>query len=462
MKYPGLPAPPVPSSVPGVTAADPLYSLTLKAFWAQMKRESFSFWMICAYLFVEYVRPQSILPWLDFLPWAQVTLLLALLGLFAEREKKWVSDPANLFMLLFQLVIVLSSFLAVYPAISWLHFSDFFNWLIIYFLVINIVRTERRLLIFIAIFMIASFKLSLFGARTWMVRGFSFTTWGIQGPPGFFTNSGELSIQMLVYGPLAYYLAIFFRPHISKTKFYLLLLMPVTAAMTVIGASSRGAQLALGYQSYRTLLKGRTSVKTIIVAVAAIWIAVSLIPAEQKARFTALGDDRTSQQRLLYWKHGLEMIHDHPVLGIGYFNFQKYYQEHHSDDLLYPEAQLPHNIFIQVGTDAGALGLICLIALMFRTAQIARRIRGHSTSHSLVGRPLLPIANGLLVAMWGFVIAGQFVTVTYYPFFWMNLAMMVCVSNIARKTVQDISGQASTQETPATERVPGAFPAGVS
>jgi hypothetical protein len=35
--------------------------------------------------------------------------------------------------------------------------------------------------------------------------------------------------------------------------------------------------------------------------------------------------------------------------------------------------------------------------------------------------------------MWGFLIAGQFVTVTYYPFFWINLAMMVATGNVARQ-----------------------------
>ena len=413
--------------------AEPLYTLTFRAFASQMKKEPFSFWMICAYLFVEYVRPQSIIPWLDVLPWAQATLALALVGRLVERDAKWVSDSANIWMTLFLLVIILSSALAIYPDQSWAHFKDFFGWFVIYFLIVNIVTTERRLLIFLSIFLLASFKLSLFGARIWVMRGFSFTTWGIQGPPGFFTNSGEFSIQMLVYGPLAYYLALFLRPYISRLKFYAMLLMPITAVMSVIGASSRGAQVALGYQSYLTLIKGKLSLRNVLIAVAAIWLAVSLLPEEQKARFTASGDDRPSQQRLLYWKHGLEMIREHPVLGVGYFNFAPYYDKHYPEDVLYAEAQLPHNIFIQVGTDAGAMGLICLLALMIRTSTIARQVRKLCAGPSLSNRALVPIAKGLIVAMWGFIIAGQFVTVAYYPFFWVNLAMMVCVGNVARR-----------------------------
>ncbi len=92
---------------------------------------------------------------------------------------------------------------------------DFFGWYVIYFLVINIVTTEARFLLFLAVFLLCSFKLSLFGAKTWTLRGFAFTKWGLQGPPGYFENSGEFAIQMLMFSPLAYELARFLKPHVS-------------------------------------------------------------------------------------------------------------------------------------------------------------------------------------------------------------------------------------------------------
>jgi hypothetical protein len=70
-----------------------LYKLELKTWWAFFKGESFAFKMICGYLFVEYVRPQSILPWLDFLPWAQVFVLGALFGLLMDQDKKMGKIP---------------------------------------------------------------------------------------------------------------------------------------------------------------------------------------------------------------------------------------------------------------------------------------------------------------------------------------------------------------------------------
>lgn len=421
---------------------DGFYALRLAAIWQSIKQEHFSFWMICCYLFVEYVRPQSIIPALDILPWAKVFLLLSLIGILLDRNRQWTSDPANKWMALFLVAIVLSSLAAAYPSISWDHFMDFFGWFIIYFLIVNVVTSERRFLVFLAIFLLCSFKLSFFGAKTWALRGFSFTSWGLMGPPGFFQNSGEFAIQMLMFSPVAFELALFLRPYISKVKFYFLLLLPITGAMSVMGASSRGAQIALAYQVYGNILKGRLSFKALITVVAVIYVGLALLPEEQKARFSSAGNDGTSQQRLLYWRHGIEMIKDHPIIGVGFYNFGAYFAAHWPQDMLrggtsagggIVVSELPHNIFVQVGTDTGAVGLLVFSMLIYRSWKGTCEIEQLQAKAEDASKPFSAIAKGLRVAMWGFVIAGQFVTVTYYPFFWINLALIVALRNVVLK-----------------------------
>lgn len=405
-----------------------LFALKLKSLASAMKQEHFSFWAACGYLLVEYVRPQSILPSIDVLPWGQLFVLLAIGSWVFDARQRWVRDPTNKWMILFLFTIVLASLTAYWPDLSWSHFMDFFGWFIIYFLIVNIVNSERRLFLFLLLFLLASFKLSQHGARTWAMRGFSFENWGLMGPEGPFQNSGELAVQMLMFMPIAYRLAVAIRPWLSRLKFWLLMLLPVTASMTVAGASSRGSQIGLAVQVYHTFLKGRWSFRTVVITVAAVGLAVSLLPAEQWDRFRNAGSDDTSQQRLLYWKHGLEMIKDHPVLGVGYFNFSSYYTVHHPDDILFGNAQLPHNIFVQVGTDAGLLGLAIYLALIissFRSTRAIRRKLDNNRSHWLYS-----VSFGYDAALIGFLIAGQFVTIGYYPFMWVQLALTAATRNI--------------------------------
>lgn len=396
-----------------------LYTLELKVWWQYFKSESFAFKMICLYLFVEYVRPQSIFTWLDFLPWAQLFVLGSLVGIFMEKDRKWVASPINKWMVLFFLSILWSTLNAHYPEVSYTKLADFYTWFIIYFLIINIVTTPQRLLFFLAIFCIASFKLSFSLALTWAKRGFSFASWGLSGPSGFFQNSGELAIQMAVFWPIGLAVALSLKPYLPKWKYRVLILMPITACMVILGASSRGGQLAMAAQFFLRFFKQIFKFKVlfgIIVVVTAGW---HFLPEEQKQRFAEAGTDKTSQQRLLYWENGYQMMNDYPLTGVGYYNFRAYFEDYYAQDMLYPRAELPHNIFIQVGADLGYVGLFFYLMLILCAFLALSRI-GTLELPGLFGE----LSTAFKVSMLGFIIAGQFVSVVYYPFLWIHLAII--------------------------------------
>ncbi len=426
---------------------DDFYALKPRSIWRHFKSEHFSFWMICGYLFCEYVRPQSIMPAIDILPWTQLFIVLSAVGWFFDKNRRWTRDATNLWMMLFLVVILLSSWQAYNTQVAFKNLDFFYTWVIIYFLIISIVNTEKRLFIFLLIFMLASFKLSLFGARTWATRGFGFTTWGLMGPPGFFQNSGELAIQMLMFSGVSLFFLTGIKPHLGKYKNYALASFPVTAAMTVMGTSSRGGQIGLAVQLLIAFWS-KISFKRLIVFVFVAYIGYQLIPEEQKQRFAEMGDDKTSQQRLLYWEHGIDMLNDHPWLGVGYFNFPSYYQRYYANDLLVKNAELPHNIFIQVGADTGYTGLFVYLMLIWSHFKCTRAVRKIEKSRERKGSWLYSISTGLDIGFIGFLIAGQFVSVVYYPFMWINLAFSVAARNIAvRQVAASKKLEASSKKT---------------
>lgn len=415
---------------------DKLYTLNPKALWAQMKKEHFAFWMICFYLILQYFDPLQIYHGLDFLPLDKITLGLAVLTLPMDSRRHWVRDATNVWMTLFFVVILVSSALATYPAISWSHWFDFVGWYLIYFLVINIVTTPERYFIFLLIFLLANFKMSFFGARTWALRGFGFTGWGIVGPPGYFQNSSDFSSEMLMFAPIAFELALFVKPRVRRLTYWFLMLGAVTGAMSVLGASSRGSQVGLAFQGSWMAIQRKLKVGVLIGIVVLAGLGYALLPAAEKARFAAAGTDRTSVQRLDYWRAATKMIENHPFLGVGYYNFAPVYVAHRSDKLWHGKAQLPHNIFFQVGTDAGLIGLGIFMMLIYRNLKITRDIRRASEKSEGVPEFAPSVGKGLVVTTWGFVVAGQFNTVAYYPFFWINLALTVSLADIIRRTVE--------------------------
>jgi O-antigen ligase len=234
---------------------------------------------------------------------------------------------------------------------------------------------------------------------------------------------------MNVFFGVSYYFYQSVKQHVQGIKLWIVRLCPITAAMTVMAASSRGAQLALVVQAYFVFLHGKISFKSIVSIVVVLGVMYYALPEEQLQRFESAGEDNTSKQRLLYWEHGWEMMVDHPFLGVGYYNFRSYYNKHYSDDLYYESAELPHNIFVQVGADLGFVGLFVYLVLIWYGFRIPVRIRSRLIEKGKVDDWRIPISKGLAVGFLGFIIAGQFVSVVYYPYMWIHLAMCAALLN---------------------------------
>lgn len=402
------------------------YFIRIKPMWGYAKQAHFSFWMISFYLFFEYSRPQAIFPAIDFLPWAQLFLMGALAGAFFDKTVKWVSHPVNFLMIALGILIFIASHTAYFPKFSQRFYIDFYSWFVIYFLIINIVNTRERFYIFFLVFLFSAAKISVGTSINWALRGFAFTSWGLTGPRGYFQNSGELSILMLTLFPVAFKLFIYLKDRVTKFEKFLLLSFWITPVLTILGASSRGSQLALAVQLAFLFRKNIFRIKPLVMTAALFALLYHLLPDEQMERFRNMGEDQTSEQRLLYWKNGIEMINDHPFTGVGYFNFIPYYERHFPQDMLYDDAELPHNIIIQIGTDAGYPAIIVYLLLLISPLVIARAAIKENKD-PLLNVLLVGISYGLL----GFTVAGQFVSVVYYPFLWLGLAFLVAGRNVS-------------------------------
>ena len=91
------------------------FALNIKSIWSFFAGEHFSFWAICGYLFIEYVRPQSIIPAIDILPWGKFFIFLSALCWAADKKRRWHANPINKWMVIYLLVVILATFTAYWP-----------------------------------------------------------------------------------------------------------------------------------------------------------------------------------------------------------------------------------------------------------------------------------------------------------------------------------------------------------
>ena len=393
--------------------------------WFSFWHEHPAFWCICGYLFFEYFRPQSIYPMIDFLPWTKILLVLSLLLSVVDNKAIFKFSTSHFFLLLFTLWVFYSYSYAYDRTFYQAHIVDYLQWPIIFVTITRIVSTKERFYLFLMIFFICNLKLSVGTAKIWLMSGFADMGGNLNGPAGFFQNSGELAIEMLIMFGLSVGL---YKAHFKTEprfgKFIIILAMGTSIA-TLIGAGSRGSQIALiGIVLiwFRSALFQPKQLLLGVVVIAILWLN---FPEAQKARFSTIGADRPSLQRQLYWHNGYAMIRSHPIAGVGFYGYIPYYYDHFPDDMLYTTVGLPHNIFIQVGAELGLVGLILYGALILAPLFKTRPYFAWHAKGTVSVKSIRPILAGLNYGFLGFLVAGQFVSVVYYPYMWVYLALTV-------------------------------------
>lgn len=417
---------------PGAPTAEPLYSLHPLRIWRFLQTQPVYFWAICIYAFFEYVRPQQIYTWMLFFPWTQAAILVALVGAVMGSVRFRLATPIDHLLSVFSGVVLLSCLTAQWPEVSLGKVGPiYFTWVLIYLLISNIVTTERRFIVFILGFLLYSFKMSQHGTRSWAMAGFAFQGHGVTGAPGWFQNSGEFGVQMAIFVPIVGYFTVALRPHLGKKMLLFCYLMMLTAIIGTIGSSSRGAMIAVAAVVLFMVLKSRHKMKALMIVAVLALFTNFMLPPESRARFEAIGDDedRTSVSRQNYWNFGVKVIGEYPVLGIGFANWPEYYKKFHGYEAL------PHNIFIEVAAELGYAGFVVFLGLITATFVVNHRTRKMVVPLEDRGKFVASMAHGLDAALIGFLVAGQFVTVTYYPFFWINLAMTVALHNTAQDLI---------------------------
>lgn len=429
-----------------------LYALRIRSLLQAFGRERMSFWLISFYIFLEYVRPQTAYPIIDIIPWAQTAILLTIAFFLIERNRMSVKNGASTLLVLFLLTILLSSALAYKPAASFDKIDIFLVWFIVYFLVINIVNTESRFFLFLGLFLLWTFKMTLHGFLSWASRGFAHAEWGVTGAPGWFHNSGEFGIQLAFIIPLFLYFIWALRQYWSKIKLFAMLALPVTAIGSVIATSSRGALLGAGAAILWMAIQSKKKVVVAALLVVPLaFIVYKSLPQETASRFDTVGTDRTSQSRLERWKDGMEIMGDYPVLGIGYGNWREYYGDRYRPrsyrQLSGPGqgAGLSHNIFIDAGAELGYVGLGVFLLLILST--FVTNYRTRKAALALDNKFHYFMAHAFDAGMIGFLVSASFVSVLFYPYFWIALAFTVALNNVATKPLRD------REEAPAWERV---------
>ena len=401
-----------------------------------------SFYFSLLYLVIEYMRPQSMYESLAGLPLALIAILGIIIAFVFEGKKFINSSFQNTLLLLYLFWFFISSIFAFNFDLAWQPLIDFLKIVIIYFLLTNILTDQRKLYVFLFVLLLLNFKYAQFAVRIWIGNDFYVDPRGLHEGggigSGFFQNPNDFGVALNSVLGMSFYLIFYDTKKIFnwfKMRWFHLISI-ITFPLAALATSSRGAALAFGVACLGVWYKSKRKIFGLVLLLIVAGGYIALIPKDNWARFHRMGtdEDKTSQSRLEIWRSGVRMANEHPLTGVGPNNYIYANQENYHSGL----NQVQHNIFVQAMSELGYPGLILLILIMLGCFINNKKVRLILNEKKMNNSFLYGLSHGLDISLLGFITNGFFITVLYYPFFWMILILSVSLRNIVKNTADKL------------------------
>ena len=179
----------------------------------------------------------------------------------------------------------------------------------------------------------------------------------------FFTNPNYLSVYLLLLIPIA--LGLITVSSLPVCKRFFAAVVFTACSVALLFTMSRGAWLGITTALILfSVIKDRRFLVLLLVIVLLVLLAA---PPEVISRMKTIISIKSNMDRIKLWSSTIEMIKDHPVLGVGIGNFRPVYAEYASGKLMIHT----HNIFLQFTVELGIAGLLFIIYFLYLLARVA-------------------------------------------------------------------------------------------
>ena len=376
---------------------------------------------------VLYFRPYELFPALSsFNNMAFVLAVATLLVFFPTQlalEGTLTARPREVnLLLLLCLVALLSIPLAIDPGVAWDMFSgNFIKAILMFIVMVNVVRTPRRLKALILLALAVSLFLSVGALKDYYSGNVIIEGYRVAGRiGGLFDNPNDLALHLATMIPIAVALLLSARGVMGKLTYGVCAAL-MLAAITV--TFSRGGFLGLVAASTFLAWKlGRRNrfVVVVIMLVAAI-LFLALAPGNFSVRILSIfipgldpvGSSGARQQLLI--KSVLVALR-HPLLGVGMGNFP----------IVSIHDQVTHNAYTQVASEMGAAALAFYVLLIVSPLRRLREIEDQTYEARRASR-FYYLSVGLQASLVGYMVSSFFASVAYLWYVYYLVGYAVCL-----------------------------------
>lgn len=408
------------------------------------------FYALLTYIFVYFICPNPAINWwageIPQLRWSFLSafILLIAVGLHSRElnDIKFKDIKTGWWLIAFLLLSIIISFYAVSPERSFDRCYDFARYIVIFYLMIKCIKTEKELLILVVLFLLLGFMLGYFALGHPRYAG---RLEGIGTPDT--ANANGLALLLATLLPFG--LPVFFTgKKILKCCTVIFLIFILNG---IVLCNSRGAIVSLGASMFCLLLLSksfsRLRWKVLIVTVLIGCSLVYLADDQFVRRFTSISESSSTDRgsgRLDIWKNGIRMVRDYP-LGAGGGGFQTlspFYMD--KQQLTFGGVRSSHNTYLLILVEQGFVGLLVYLFFymqLFNDLSASRKlllplIINNKTSYMQNDCTFLYGLNiALTSSLTGHMVGAFFGNRLYYEFVYYLAALSVLIKYFSMKAV---------------------------
>lgn len=251
------------------------------------------------------------------------------------------------------------------------------------------------------------------------------------GTGGWLADENDLAMALVVALGVGIY--VWLDQRATMWKLFLVAALGLFLA-GVVASVSRGGFVGLvalgGYVLVTGPRRKAVAILAILAAVGFMLFAPPTFWKEVRSIENADKQGDTGEERLYYWGIAWRMYLDHPVAGVGSYNFGVRAPEYQDFGAHSKRAHMwgrvAHSLYFTLLAEQGTIGAVLFLAILTWSVRAHLRIRragkGNSEDVTTVSAALL--SSGIMAGMVGFLVSGAFLSALYYPVFWVLVGLL--------------------------------------
>jgi hypothetical protein len=411
---------------------------------------------VALWLIVNYLRPQDIVKPIGALPLGYIACLIMAIAWFRCKDMEIAKHRFSKLHAAMLVVIALGVANAVNTYWLFQNFVTMATYWVVFFLCLPMLMKspEYRPKIIRILFL-------CFG-----VIGLWVVTHGGHGQGAFLGDENDAALALVVGFGFCFPMRSELKS--GAGKIFGIVVLGLCLAGIVV-TLSRGGFLGLVAVLFAVAYFSGRILKTLGTILLFAILAIPFVPDKYVAEMNTISDPKESTrvQRLYMWRIGVQQWMSNPIFGVGAGNYPYRVADYEVTEFVQRAnifnrsfaGRSVHSAYFQLLPELGTLGAIIFLLMaggILKQGLVVGRAAGDKDDIAV------RLAQGTAAGMCAFLVAGAFVSVLYYPQFWMLCGLGVAVDSIRGSTqAQPEADSPSKQRARGVSQRKPALPASV-